>query len=328
MKIRNEYIKIKTNKEIVLRNYIYDNYLKLFSKTQYLEEDAFQNTYKKLTYCFIKFDTELEDIQNANITDFDISIASSQNEVIGNKQEVNALYTYTTRRGIRVINTREASNDLNQYAGKKVTALAFGNNEIMACVDTSNYNVYIVQDEEFNVSRKDIITSDAICIGSDYPVHLAPLFKTCEYESAGRTYSADIYAKLYSIGLGATIGKMEEEYIIGKDINVIKESDTSFGFNLRKGNEQSVYPQNDLYSGNSLYPLPLYVQNEVHPQNSLCCSEEQYPLASNYKYVIYKYQLYYIGRGSAIEELQDFYTMNYSTRVKGLFEIVNKIERN
>ncbi len=31
MKIKNEYIKIKTNKEIVLHNYIYDNYLKLFA---------------------------------------------------------------------------------------------------------------------------------------------------------------------------------------------------------------------------------------------------------------------------------------------------------
>lgn len=328
MKIKNEYIKIKTNKEIVLHNYIYDNYLKIFSTTQYNENELYKNESKNLSNCFIKFDTELEDIKNASITDFDISIASSQNEIVGSKQEVNAMYTYTTRKGIRVISTREATNDLNQYAGKKVTALGFGMNEIMACVDTSNYNVYIVKDEEFNVSRKDIITSDAICIGNEYPVHLAPLFKTCEYESAKGVFIANIYAKLYSVGLGATIGKMEEEYIIGEDINAIKESDTSFGFNLRKGNEQSVYPQNNLYTEDSLYPLPLYVQNEIHPQNNLHCSDTLYPLASNYKYVIYKYQLYYIDRGSAIEELQQFYTMNYSTKVKGLFEIVNKIERN
>ena len=327
MKIKNEYIKIKTNKEIVLHNYIYDNYLKIFSTTQYNENELYKNESKNLSNCFIKFDTELEDIKNASITDFDISIASSQNEIVGSKQEVNAMYTYTTRKGIRVISTREATNDLNQYAGKKVTALGFGMNEIMACVDTSNYNIYIVKDEEFNVSRKDIITSDAICIGSDYPIHLAPLFKTYEYESTKGIFMANIYAKLHSIGLGATIGRMEEEYIIGKDINVIKESDTSFGFNLRKGNEQSVYPQNNLYSDDNLYPLPLYVQHEIHPQINSYCSEEKYPLASNYKYIIYKYQLYYIDRGSAIQELQQFYTMSYSTKTKGLFEIVNKIER-
>lgn len=143
MKIKNEYIKIKTNKEIVLHNYIYDNYLKIFSTTQYNENELYKNESKNLSNCFIKFDTELEDIKNASITDFDISIASSQNEIVGSKQEVNAMYTYTTRKGIRVISTREATNDLNQYAGKKVTALGFGMNEIMACVDTSNYNIYI-----------------------------------------------------------------------------------------------------------------------------------------------------------------------------------------
>lgn len=330
MRIKNEYIKIKTDKEIVLHNYIYDEYLKIFSKSQ-IEEDEDElyslNSRKTMYSCFIKFESNFEDITNKTINDFDIRISSVQTEVNGNSQNVNAIYTYSTKNGIYDIRSGKNIDDLNDYAGKKVTALAFGNEEILACIDTSNYSIYIIKDEELSISRKDIISSDAVCDGVDYPIHLAPIFKTTTYESAKGKYQADVYAKLYSIGLGQVIGKMSEEYIIGKDINIKEESNTSFGFNLRKGNEQSIFPRNNLYCGSGKYPLPLYIEKELHPKVNLYSSNRLYPLESNYKYIIYKYEMYYFDRGAAKHSL-GYYTMNLYNTTKGIFEILTKIERS
>lgn len=330
MRIKNEYIKIKADKEIVLHNYIYDEYLKIFSKSQ-IEEDEDElfllNNRKTMHSCFIKFESNFEDITNKTINDFDIKISSIQMEVNGNNQCVNAIYTYSTKNGIYDITSEKNIDDLNDYAGKKVTALAFGNEEILACIDTSNYSIYVIKDEELSISRKDIISSDAICDGIDYPIHLAPIFKTTTYESAKGKYQADVYAKLYSIGLGQVIGKMSEEYVIGKDIDVKEESNTSFGFNLRKGNEQSIFPRNNLYCGSGKYPLPLYIEKELHPKVNLYSSNRLYPLESNYKYIIYKYEMYYFDRGATKHSL-GCYTMNLYNTTKGIFEILTKIERS
>ncbi len=101
MRIKNEYIKIKTDKEIVLHNYIYDEYLKIFSKSQ-IEEDEDElyslNSRKTMYSCFIKFESNFEDITNKAINDFDIRISSVQTEVNGNSQNVNAIYTYSTKK--------------------------------------------------------------------------------------------------------------------------------------------------------------------------------------------------------------------------------------
>lgn len=330
MRIKNEYIKIKTDKEIVLHNYIYDEYLKIFSKSQIEknEEKLYLLNHRKTMYsCFIKFENNFDDITSKTINDFDIRISSTQMEVSGNNQGVNAIYTYSTQNGIYDIATEENIDDLNNYVGKKVTALAFGNEEVLACIDTSNYSIYVIKDEELNISRKDIISSDAICDGVDYPIHLAPIFETVTYDSAEEKYQAPVYAKLYSIGLGQIVGKMSEEYVIGKDIDVKEESNTSFGFNLRKGNEQSIFPRNNLYCGSGKYPLPLYVRKELFTRTNLYSSNRLYPLASNYKYIIYRYEIYYFNRGNQKCNI-GYYTMNLYNSTKGIFEILTKIERS
>lgn len=330
MRIKNEYIKIKTDKEIVLHNYIYDEYLKIFSKSQIEEDESNLSNYnemKTLVFCYIKFDTRINNAKNASTEDFDIRIMVAQNEIAGNQKTINAQYTYTSKKMITNASGSKIIKDLNEYVGKKITALGFGINTICACVDVSNYSIYIIKDEELSIARKDIISSDAVCDGVDYPVHLAPIFETITYESAGRKYQAPIYAKLYSIGLGQAVGKMSEEYIIGKDIDVKEESDTSFGFNVRKGNEQSVFPKNNLYCGSCKYPLPLYVGRELYPNVNLYSSNKLYPLESNYKYIIYKYEMYYFDRGSAKHTL-NYYTMSLYNSTKGIFEILTKIERN
>ncbi len=332
MKIKNEYVKIKTNNEIVLHNYIYDKYLELFSQSQY-ETDEFKlfnlNDRKKLSSCFIKFDEQIEDIKQASIEDFDIIIHCNQTETNGNNQSVNAIYNYSTLFGIIDILNKEIHYDLNRYAGKKITALGFGSNtysEIMACLDVFNYNVYVIKDEELNISRKDIFSSDAICRGYDYPIHLTPVFPLHRFQE-GYNYTAPIWARLYSVGLGQTIGNISEEYLIGKEIQVRKESNTSFGFNLRKGADTSIFPKEDLYCGNNIFPQPFYVPIEIYPQENKYCQDNIYPGRSNYKYIIYKYRLCSMNRGSVIEDLDEYYTMSYKTHVKGLFKIITKMER-
>lgn len=330
MKIKNEYIKIKTNQEVVLHNYIYDEYLKIFSKSQ-IEDDEDKlyvlNHKKTMSSCYIKFENNFEDITNKTINDFDIRISSVQMEVNGSNQNVNAIYTYSTKNGIYDITAKKNVDNLNNYAGKKITALGFGNEEILVCVDTSNYSIYVINDEELSISRKDIISSDAICDGAEYPIHLAPIFEYTTYTSASGKYKSPIYAKLYSIGLGQSIGNISEEYIIGKDIDIKEESDTTFGFNLRKGNEQSVFPRNNLHCGSGKYPLPLYVRKELYSRINLYSLNSLYPLASNYKYIIYNYEMYYFDRGNAKHSL-GYYTMNLYDTTKGIFKILTKMERS
>ena len=49
----------------------------------------------------------------------------------------------------------------------------------MAVLDVSNYNIYLQENQELSVTRKDIITTDALFYSNDKtkipgPVHLAP----------------------------------------------------------------------------------------------------------------------------------------------------------
>lgn len=329
MKFENKYIKIKNNdKEITLHNYIYDRYLELFSQSQYESDEnrlVSMNNKKNLYYCYIKFDTTIKDITNANKSDFNISLERAVVNASGNCNSVSTTYTYFNE---KVYDLKEQQyKDLNDYVNKKVTALAFGNDEIMSCVDTSNYNIKIT-DETFAIVRKDIMSTDGECIGIEYPLHLAStsnIYQRLESEAI----NVPVWAKLYSVGFGRIKGSMDDEYIIGKEIKVIKESDTVFGFNLLKGFQQNVYPQNAIYTSGRLYPLPEYVQKETYPFLKSYCGNNKYPLKSDYKYIVYKFKLYYYDTMQGrIIELDRYYTLNYAkTNLKGIFEIKTKIER-
>lgn len=343
MIVKNDYIKIKNGKKTTtLHNYIYDRYLVPFSKTQYDvdEEDVIsinvEQQKKELNECYIRFDDKLEDITNATISDFQVQVTSYKNNFSGDNNTINIIYEYDFENGFDLI--KGASIDKSDYYNKKITALGFGKNEVIyACLDTSNYDIYVLEDEGLFITRKDIISSQAKCYGYEFPVHLSPIgdLKNAVYNSAVSDYEPK-YAKLYSIGLSKTLGTINEEYIIGDDIDIKVKSDTSFGFNLRKGEDVSVYPQNNLYTSNDLYPLPLYVKREIYPQNDMYPDSNLYPSDSNYKYIFYKFRLYLIHWNGPtpkegtfeIQWLDEYYTMYLENDTKGLFEIVTKIERS
>lgn len=332
MKFENKYIKIKTKEqEITLHNYIYDKYLALFSQSQYeTDEETLisMNHQKHLYNCYVKFETNVEDITNATKSDFDISLEQLVVNTIGNSNSVCTSYTYSTRDNKVFDLQKQLYQDIGNYIDKKITALAFGNDDIMSCVDTSNYNVQITKAETFVITRKDIMTTDGVCDGIEYPLHLASASNMYEITEA-EALKVPVWAKLYSIGFGRIKGNIDDEYVIGKDIEVIKESDTVFKFNLLKSFQQNIHPQTIRYTGSRLYPLSAYVPKEMHPSVTMYCSNGRYPLKSDYKYIIYKYRLYYYDtmQGKIIK-LDKYYTLSYlETKAKGLFEIKTKIER-
>ena len=345
MKIKNEYIKIKQGeKEVTLNNYIYDSYLSLFSTTQYNVNDerivdlVAELHDKQLNTCYIKFDEPLQDITNATVQDFEVRAFTKKINFTTSNNKINILYDYDFNRSTDISTPTGLWIDINDYIGRKITALGFGGlYNIHACLDVSNYDIYILEDENLTLTRMDTINSEATCVGYDFPVHLSPIgdYDNAVFNPVVQGYETK-WAKIYSVGFAKTLGTFEEEYVIDEDIDLRVESDTSFGFNLKKGDMQTIFPRNDLYASNNVFPLPLYIQTELYPRTSLYCDNDLYPSDSNYKYIVFKYRLYLIhweGEDETtgyirIKYLDEYYSMYIPNTTKGLFEIVEKIERS
>lgn len=327
MIIKNDFIKIKTNREFVLHNYIYDEYLSTFSRSQYLTESTILeelNSKKVLDFVYIKFEDTLENYKNADKDDFDLSFHVNRMDKETNSKGVNIYYDYTM-----------SLEDVEKYKNKKITALGFGNySGILACVDTSDYGIYIIEGEKFRITRKDIFSSDAECVGYNYPVHLSPQQYFTKTLSLTNKNSL---ALLYSVGFGTQKGIMQEEKIIDSHpalamLDIDKISDTEFGINLKRTALNNIYPNNNYYGAMGKTPVALYVEKEISPNANLYAGVGKYPMLSNYQYIILKYQLYHFdssnfGKTLLVKE-DKFYTMNYPLdNVKGLFELRTKIER-
>lgn len=329
MIIRNKYIKIKGDKEITIHNYIYDKYLELVAKAQY---DKSVMDFSMIT-CYLKFDTPFNDILNKIPADFDMAFNFSNRNLTSSESSIEANYTYTPRENSAYNPlTNVTISDFSEYTGKKITAIGFSTNvnyqpQIVACVDTSNYSAYF--QENISFQRKDVFSSDTT-VKDDYPINLTPFSEKTIVKSTGHgdiTYTC--YPVLYSIGLGTRRGDIEEEYIIGQDVDVIVESDTSFGFNIRRGLEHNKYPSQSLYAGSNLYPLPLKVNKEIYPHKRLYTASGIVPLLADYKYIMYKYRYYYWDDYAYNYKFVDeYFTTNLPNDTKGLFEIVTKIERS
>lgn len=347
MKFENKYIKIKTKKqEITVHNYIYDEYLSLFSKAQYLLFDIDEsepytaselyttNYDKTFQYCYIKFDNELNNVKKASKENFDIQVKISNKSIEGNESSITADYEVTIQ-SIFYDEINKKMLHLNDFAGKKITALGYGNSTtVFACVDLSNYQISIEYDEPLSIFRRDIITTDGVVDGIDLPLHLAP------FSNDFKKYKIDeiieyepVWATLYSIGFGNVRGVMSEEFIINKDVKVIKENDKEFGFKLNKKAGNTYYPYAIIYSNSNKYPLAEQSKKEFYPGIKSYSGSGKYPLFANIKYIIYKYRLYYMYRdkvtGNAkVIFLNEYYTLSYhEEKAKGLFEIKTKIER-
>lgn len=247
MIVKNEYIKIKTDKEITITNYIYDKYLEFVAKAQY--DKSYMDF--SMIECFLKFDTPFNNVCGKEPTDFDMAIRFSNRNLTASENTVEANYTFTPTEG-NVYNpkTDEFYEDFTDIIGKKITAIGFNtmiNYEeyIVACVDTSNYSTYFVENISFQ--RKDIFTSDTT-VKDGAPINLTPFSnKNIVVSSARGDYIYQCYPVLYSIGLGTRRGEMEEEYIIKKN-----DIEQNFIINLgdielcKIGNYQDkIYKQND-----------------------------------------------------------------------------------
>ena len=310
MIVKNEYIKIKTDKEYTLKNYIYDSYLAKISRYQY-DKSELNIRFK---YCYIKTETPLEDITNATFNDFDILIELNVHSK-GNENTVECIYTTKVNNEFKI---KEG-----EYEGKKITAIGFGNYEnnfiVYACLDTSNYSIYY--NKNMQIERKDKFITDAYA-DIDYPENLSPVnSKVTVYISQRGADFVYASTNLYSIGFGTRRGEMQEEYIIGEDIDVDVIDDYSFGFKLRKGLEPNKYPTPTTYT-NNLYPLPIKITREIHPSVNLYAGNKV-PLLSDYKYIIYKYEYY-----DEYQDYGEYFTVSLPNDTKGLFEIVTKIERS
>lgn len=317
MKIENKFIKINNGKkEYIIRNYIYNSYLKLFIDNQ-LSEDDF---YMEMSNVYIKFETPIDDYMNADRTDFDVRTVCNNPSINGMENKVVSTYYYNVL-GTVYEATSNINVDISDFYNKKITALGFGTaNEIFACVDTENFNIYLYEEENFHIIREDTMTSDAICRGTEYPLHLSPYLGKIDRFNDKRV-------RLYSIGLGYIQNEMAAEYVVGDTINVIRESDTSYGFNLKKGENYELHPRTTLYCGSSLYPTDVYKEKEIHPIQTIYPSMNKFPMQSNYKYIIYKYLVYYLDVNTDEMVNIGYYTMNLPNETKGLFEIITKIER-
>lgn len=330
MIIKNDYIKIVGKKETTLKNYIYDKYLELVAKAQYKKEV----TNFDMLYCFLKFDTPFDNVMDKTIDDFDIYIIKYNGSINGSDNKLEANYNYFLRNGfVRDCESRASISDLSEYYDKKITAIGFGgfvdgSITMLSCVNTSNFSIRLEEDTIFQ--RKDIFISDAFATAG-YPANLSPFStKNITIDTGGHgKLTFPCYPVLYSIGLGTLKGQMEEEYIINQDVYVVKESDTSFGLNLRKGLEPTKYPRQSLYARSGLHPLPLKVDKELHPHRKLYTGSGIVPLLSDYKYIIYKYRYYYFNDYAYdYRWTDDYFTINLPNETKGLFEIVTKIERS
>lgn len=276
MKIKNEYIRICAGKrKYELKNTILDKYLTMFASSQ-LDTSSLDNLSKGLAYLFIKFDEPLDYSvsDEVSIYSFDIRARDTANysQAI-DKNTVTVQYDYIDRENFfftYIVRTdsedwteheEDYENDLTELYERPITAIGFSNskNSILAVLDTSQYGIYLRQGEQLSITRKDVITSDAVAFESNSPnvtgaVHLAPYGDSKKKTLILGDHSGR-FAKLYSIGLGQNKTVMLEEYIVGTDVtatvnsNVVEISSIS-----NAETEMGLYPSYQIYPGTELFP--------------------------------------------------------------------------
>lgn len=309
MKIKNELVSIKIgNKHYDFNNLILDTYLERFAISQLNLEDTYNNisTEKMLRYCLLKFDTPLENLkENSELhnQDFDICFGiSAQNSQIINEKQISIQYAYEMMTDIFDYKNNTTVVGIDEYYGKKITAIGFNtiwwNDKetttkypVCAVLDTYNYDIYLQENQDLSITRKDIITTDALFYSSNSkftgPLHLVPEYLTRyvgpvldKNEPPISRYINTIKPKLYSIGLSSYVDYIDKEFVDGQDVQV-----------EQNGTELNINGIENYLSTDS----PLFPSNDIYPSSNL------YPIKSNYKYIIFKYQIWE-ERGGAYDD--------------------------
>lgn len=200
MRIRNDLVSIKIGKkQYDFNNLILNEYLNRFAKSQ-LDKDNMRliANNKELSYCLLKFDMPLELNENTELDneDFDVVLLQGASNIIQevSENEISIKYTYKSDWiwGDYHSTTENLNNNktIKDFYGKKITAIGFNSYfgftknmtnkaRICAVLDVSNYNIYLQENQDFTVTRKDIISSDTLFWSGDKrvkgPIHLAPI---------------------------------------------------------------------------------------------------------------------------------------------------------
>lgn len=305
MRIKNDLVSIKIGKkQYDFNNLILDEYLKKFVKAQ-LDKDSLSSviTNRELRYCLLKFDTPLENLKGNSVLknkDFDICFVfnSKSNQIVNDKQ-ISIQYDYKINEDVVIIDYSKPDNQnikISDYYNKKITAIGFNSAfrddtnwsykvPVCAVLDTSNYNIYLQESQELAVTRKDIISTDALFYSSNKnkvpgPVHLAPLGVpqiiyqppiSNEDGDSWHSFNDSGYGILYSVGLSSYSDYIDKEFIVGQDVQV-EENGTELNIT---GLENYLATDNPLFSSSNIYP-----------------GVNLYPIKTNYKYVIFKYKVW------------------------------------
>ena len=313
MKIKNDCIEIKIgNKKYEFKNLILDTYLQKFVHSQLAPSDDNVRLRRNLKTIGIKFDEPIKDINEKskiNILESDIVTYSASlfETVEGAEKTIYVDYRYNIPYStvgsnayyidIDKLNIEEdvAIYSLEKFKGKKIVQIFFasywiGLNDnplyIDAILDVSNFDMYVQENQDIYITRKDTISTDALFYTNDnklikYPEHLSPIkvldiFNqgeiSFEYEEGSyigiKAHKA--YSQLYSIGFSNSINKIEKEFINGKDFTAVEED-----------NKLKIINIENKYLGSLIYP-----NINIFPSLNL------YPLQEKFKYIVYKYKLF------------------------------------
>lgn len=304
MKIKNELVSLKIgNKKYDFKNIILNEYLKRFALRQ-LDTTTLRYALHQvyLDTVFFKFDTPFENLSPQSEVlpeSFDIAFTGGCKSVIttATPNLITTKYTYDMNNYIYDYNKKKGGNlSFDDYYDKKIVAVGFGTsfasfnkkNKVCAILDTSNYNIYMQANQKLECARKDTVSTDAFFWSNDgrvkAPVHLCPcggepLLYQDPYPGFREEDKKIFMARsaiptkgcLYSIGLSSYTDYINEEFVIGKDINVVQN-----------GTELSIQSINNDYN----------FEKKLSPNNLIYPSSNLYPIKSNYKYVIFKYKIY------------------------------------
>lgn len=303
MKVKNDLIRLKIgDKNYNFNNLILDEYLKRFVKKQLDIQNLETLTNSKcLKYCLLKFDTPFNNLQeNSELhnQDFDICFVGgcTYNQTVGESQII-VEYSYDTKFNVwDYSQSIGVNNYISNYYGKKITAIGFNswwiNDEkasdkvpVCAVLDVSNYNIYLQENQEVSITRRDVIETDAIFFSNNKnkisgPVHLMPygipqiIYQPNIYNNEGNSwysFNDSGYGILYSIGLSSYTDYIDKEFVIGEDIQV-EQNETELNI---KGIENYLDTDN-----------PLFCSEDIYASTNL------YAIKSKYKYVILKYKVW------------------------------------
>lgn len=300
MKIKNDLISIKIGKKHYdFHNLILDEYLKVFATTQVdVEENNKTKNRKNLTYLLLKFDIPIENLNEKSVLvneDFDVFTFDSSTIQQVSDEKISVQYNYKIKDVIDFSSPNYPENiNISNYNGRKITAIGFNSfgtkstsiyTNVKAVLDTSNYNIYLQENQEFAITRKDIITTDALFYTSNKnkvpgPLHLMPITNKAVitpkklYNTAGNLMisgSDESYGIIYSVGLSSFTDRIDKEFVIGEDIKITQNGAELEieGIENYLSNEKLLYPNSNLYPSSNLYLTK-----------------------ANYKYIIIKYKVW------------------------------------